>query len=774
MESVAGFINEVQALHQPGQDPKCQVTWARFEQTDINDPSLYCSGSDMCGAGGMPLLLVLGYSNGVQIWMIPASGEAKLVMSRFHGQVKCLRMLPSPECSQFVDDHFHASRPLIALCDTSASGSAFMSVTFISLKTGEQVNLLKFNSEVADICVNKRVVCIAFREKVSVFDARTLREKVSLTSCYPSPGVHTNPLALHDRWLAFADKSLTVSRKSAGGMEGGVNQSVTAWGINVGSKLASGVTKICSNIFSGSPRSQMTTAAGGVGGVAPENYPEAETGVVTVVDLVDSMTMEDNIRMEQGVVAHFVAHSKAIVAMAWDSSGSLLLTADKLGNNFNLFRVVAHPLGSAFAAVHHLYTLYRGDTPGSVQDIAFSPDSRWVTVSTLRGTTHIFPICPYGGPVGVRTHTSHRVVNKLSRFHRSAGLNENPPTTSSGRNSPNPTMGSSPASGKVFEFPPGIFLGTPIAYPSPHLPPYPSPTLIQPIAQLRQPYIVTLTSQVNLTGGRKPAHGKRNSVPDDIPIRLAVTFAPSRARVLQGVHAGYPRNNRKATDSLFVMANHGQLLEYSLDPVPDPTIPKDKVCESSPIELNIVAYGQWNLGKPTGKDRSEVTPPLDGSNPLLISKELLGSQESPWPEEDSEDRWLSQVEIVTHIGPARRLWMGPQFSFRTFQHMGQREDDLGDLDVTVTHRPQQSEPMQMPGNNPFHGNKPVFIECGSANSFELSPRFANMSIRGSREAVHLDVENELREAMSDTVQKQSGEVDAARKLKGMTKPQQET
>ena len=32
-------------------------------------------------------------------------------------------------------------------------------------------------------------------------------------------------------------------------------------------------------------------------------------------------------------VAHFVAHSKAIVAMAWDSSDSLLLTRDKLGNN---------------------------------------------------------------------------------------------------------------------------------------------------------------------------------------------------------------------------------------------------------------------------------------------------------------------------------------------------------------------------------------------------------------------------------------------------------
>merc|ERR1712108_87575 len=94
-------------------------------------------------------------------------------------------------------------------------------------------------------------------------------------------------------------------------------------------------------------------------------------------------------------------------------------------------------------------------------------------------------------------------------------------------------------------------------------------------------------------------------------------------------------------------------------------------------------------------------------------------------------------------GPPSRLWMGPQFSFRTFQHMGQSEDDLADMDVTVTTRPQQSEPMQMPGGaNPLQ-KPPVFIECG----------FANIAIRGSREHVSLDVESELREAMSDTVQK---------------------
>ena len=83
-----GFINEVQAFNQPGTDPKSQVTWARFEQADINDPSLYTENQETNGSS-LPVLLVLGYTQGVQVWLIPGSGEAKLVLSRFHGQV-CL------------------------------------------------------------------------------------------------------------------------------------------------------------------------------------------------------------------------------------------------------------------------------------------------------------------------------------------------------------------------------------------------------------------------------------------------------------------------------------------------------------------------------------------------------------------------------------------------------------------------------------------------------------------------------------------------------------
>lgn len=56
--------------------------------------------------------------------------------------------------------------------------------------------------------------------------------------------------------------------------------------------------------------------------------------------------------------------------------------------------------------------------------MCFTQDSRWVAISTLRGTTHVFPINPYGGAPCARTHMSPRVVNRMSRFQKSAGLEE--------------------------------------------------------------------------------------------------------------------------------------------------------------------------------------------------------------------------------------------------------------------------------------------------------------------------------------------------------------
>lgn len=59
----------------------------------------------------------------------------------------------------------------------------------------------------------------------------------------------------------------------------------------------------------------------------------------------------------------------------------------------------------------------------------------------------------------------------------------------------------------------------------------------------------------------------------------------------------------------------------------------------------------------------EILLPLSSMSPLLC---YSGSPKSVQNLDNTEDRWLSQVEIVTHAGPHRRLWMGPQFVFKTY------------------------------------------------------------------------------------------------------------
>jgi len=251
------------------------------------------------------------------------------------------------------------------------------------------------------------------------------------------------------------------------------------------------------------------------------------------------------------------------VACEFDNSGMLLVTADRRGHDFHVFRIQPHPVGSSLAAVHHLYILHRGDTSSKVQNISFSLDSRWVAVSTLRGTTHVFPITPYGGAMGVRTHTSLHVVNKLSRFHRSAGL------TADGRSS-------SPISHSEST----TFVHSLQPYHNPTLPPFPRPTIVQPLAQLRQPFALgsppnsaTLSAKQGNGGNSGSSSSQRqrlSSLSDDNgkPLSVCATFAKSRSWLLDPPNATREaphRIQRKAVDSLFVMAGHGALIQYDLD-----------------------------------------------------------------------------------------------------------------------------------------------------------------------------------------------------------------
>jgi hypothetical protein len=129
-----------------------------------------------------------------------------------------------------------------------------------------------------------------------------------------------------------------------------------------------------------------------------------------------------------------------------------------------------------------------------------------------------------------------------------------------------------------------------------------------------------------------------------------------------------------------------------------PGIPKEKVSDDTPIELSVHARAQWNFLRPSFM--RELQPPLGPNNLILLNGSANpsrppplkssnngscggGPNSHPTPgdlhhksndshgvnnenDESPDESWLSQVEISTHSGPHRRLWMGPQFTFKVF------------------------------------------------------------------------------------------------------------
>lgn len=220
IDSVAGFINDVALTNVPQGDPKDHILWVKFENlADLSDTSL---GEDWEVEGNLPppLLLCIGYGSGVQVWAIPANGEAIEVMSWKHGsvssmniqaaesitkdsfQVKVLRILPTPflsnnsELASDLLDQFIHKRPLVALCGDcpianqppSQQNQQFHAVNFVSLKDGDVVKSIRFKSPIVDIVANRTSIAITFPERIAVFDARTLEDRLTVTTCYPCPG----------------------------------------------------------------------------------------------------------------------------------------------------------------------------------------------------------------------------------------------------------------------------------------------------------------------------------------------------------------------------------------------------------------------------------------------------------------------------------------------------------------------------------------------------------------------------------------------------------
>ncbi|KAG4386062.1 hypothetical protein AAZX31_12G203000 [Glycine max] len=413
-----------------------QVIWAGFDKLESEGEVIQ-------------QVLLLGYRSGFQVWHVDESNNVRDLVSRHDGPVSFMQMVPNPIASKKSEDKYANSRQLLVVCTdgffagsnnvqdgstTPYNGSTTNShdqingsylpttVRFYSMKSQSYVHVLKFRSVVYSVRCSSRVVAVSQSTQIHCFDATTLeREYTLLTnpivmSCPGSGGIGYGPLAVGPRWLAYSGSPVAISNSGhvcpqqltpSGSFPGfSSNGSLIAHYAKESSKhLASGIvtlgdmgykklSRYCSD-SNGSLQS-VNSVSKGNGTINGHSTDADNIGMVIVKDIVS-----------KNVIVQFWAHKSPISALCFDPSGTILVTASIQGHNINVFKIMPAsenlPASVTGPSYVHLYRLQRGFTNAVIQDISFSDDSKWIMISSSRGTSHLFAINPQGGHVNIQS-----------------------------------------------------------------------------------------------------------------------------------------------------------------------------------------------------------------------------------------------------------------------------------------------------------------------------------------------------------------------------------
>ncbi|KOM49943.1 hypothetical protein LR48_Vigan08g077000 [Vigna angularis] len=434
--AAASFASSILDKH--GDTDRDRVIWAGFDTLEDQGEVIR-------------QVLLLGYWSGFQVWDVDDSDNICDLVSKHDGPVSIMQMVPSPTVSKRLEDKFADKRPLLAVCvndllvgrgkiqeglvatcdvgtlnhhDQENGNYLPSTVQFYSLRSQSYVHTLNFRSVVYSIRCSSRVVAVSLVTQIHCFSPTTLlREYILHTnpvvmSCPGSGGIGFGPLAVGPRWLAYSGSATVIASSgrvspqhltpSASFPGFSSNGSLVAHYAKESSKhLAAGIVNLgdmgykklssyCSELLpenSGSIQSVNSSTKGN--GIIHGHSTDVESvGMVIVRDIVS-----------KNVIAQFRAHKSPISALCFDPSGTILVTASVQGHNINVYkimpgydRVSASDAGSSYV---HLYRLQRGITNAVIQDISFGVDSRWIMISSSRGTSHLFAINPQGGPVNI-------------------------------------------------------------------------------------------------------------------------------------------------------------------------------------------------------------------------------------------------------------------------------------------------------------------------------------------------------------------------------------
>eukprot|EP00930_Biecheleria_cincta_P031954 TRINITY_DN22167_c0_g1_i1.p1 TRINITY_DN22167_c0_g1~~TRINITY_DN22167_c0_g1_i1.p1 ORF type:complete len:829 (+),score=116.26 TRINITY_DN22167_c0_g1_i1:241-2727(+) len=340
------------------------------------------------------LMLVLGYTDGFQIWDLQDPSAAREVVSKQDKAVVQARLLPLPIPSDVEHGRGGAGAPSMTsdaaqpLGTSAAPLMAYLHkgspslVRLFSLKAHDDVHLLRLTEPAKSLQASRRFFAVGFAKQVELYDALHFQALFSV-HCNAAAGP---TFALGHRWLAYN----LPPQQPAGpalGLTSGLRPRQLPLMMNDGLQYLGQVGQRTLDHMLMPPQggADAGASAGALRG-----------GVVAVRDAVS-----------RNVISQFEDHTEPVEAMAWDPSGLQLVTCAALGHRILVHRAM---LGSEHALMmheptkggmelgsvvfQHLYTLSRGYTPAVISDIAVSDDGQLVAVSSAKGTTHVFRLPP--------------------------------------------------------------------------------------------------------------------------------------------------------------------------------------------------------------------------------------------------------------------------------------------------------------------------------------------------------------------------------------------
>ncbi|KAK9702354.1 hypothetical protein K7432_011285 [Basidiobolus ranarum] len=381
------------------------------------------------------LCLMLGYEDGFQIWDILNVNDIREIFSyrQENQRVTCIKSLPEPRFRKNILDEFKGYRTLIAVVSEGTIDNEDYSMNrktskldFFSLKTHTNIKTIEYKlEELMDIKCNDNTIVLAFKpNKLLVLSPYTLTAVTVIENGISNPMTAAPVVALGDRLLAYATSSRAPIENPSREFVDRVYQVEKAAKSMVHSvKAISGLGyKTLSSYFSGSlPQSHLNIMGPKSQGVESDaeskdnSKQDKPSGMVIVKD---TSHLNHTTLVSDKPLHHFRAHNHRIAVMTFNHSGNLLATASTQGTSFKVFEINNNGL------VNNIYKLSRGYTFASVEDITFSIDSKWLAVSTGRGTTHVFAINPYGGHTNVDSHIRTCIANERGRFNRRSFINK--------------------------------------------------------------------------------------------------------------------------------------------------------------------------------------------------------------------------------------------------------------------------------------------------------------------------------------------------------------